>query len=128
MLACDRAGCVEEDVAELRANRKTFKPDPRFTKVIDSIAAGEFGWEDYFQPLVESVMGEVGGDFYLLGNDFPLYLDAQEKVDECYADKARWAKMSIMNTASTGMFSSDRTIRQYAEEIWGIEPQPVPAP
>ena len=49
-------------------------------QVLQSIKEGDFGWEDYFLPLVESVMGDVGGDFYLLANDFPLYLDAQAKV------------------------------------------------
>jgi len=121
-------GHLEHEISSLRATRKDFQPDPRFVKVLQSIKDGDFGWEDYFLPLVESVMGDVGGDFYLLANDFPLYLEAQAKVDVCYADKARWARMSILNTASTGKFSSDRTIREYAEDIWEIGPCPVPAP
>lgn len=51
------------------------QPDPRFEEVLNLIRRGEFGWEHYFQPLVDSVTG--AGDFYLLGNDFGSYLDAQ---------------------------------------------------
>ena len=51
----------------------------------------------------------------------------QAKVDEVYKDKARWTRMSIMSTAGSGKFSSDRTIQQYAEEIWHVEPCQVPA-
>jgi starch phosphorylase len=54
-------------------------------------------------------------------------LHAQAKVDEVYKDKARWTRMSIMSTAGSGKFSSDRTIQQYAEEIWHVKPCHVPA-
>eukprot|EP00951_Prasinocladus_malaysianus_P020928 scaffold172313_cov40-Prasinocladus_malaysianus.AAC.1 len=131
-------GHLEDEVPKLRKERPTFKPDPRFTEVLNMIKDGYFGWEDYLAPLVDSVTGEVGGDFYLLANDFPMYLEAQEKVicadalRTCMTNSqrkmAKWTRMSIMNTASTGKFSSDRTIREYAEEIWGLEPCPVPAP
>src|SRR6202000_1406800 len=66
-----------------------------------------------------------GGDPYLCLADFRAYSDAQARVDAAYRDKARWAKMAIMNTARVGKFSSDRTIHEYAREIWNIPQVPV---
>ena len=67
------------------------------------------------------------GDYFLVGYDFPSYVDAQERVDAAYKDQAKWTKSSILSTARSGAFSSDRTIKQYANEIWGIAPCSVPA-
>lgn len=58
-----------------------------------------------------------GNDFYLLTVDFPAYCAAQEQVDEAYRDQTRWARMSIFSIARSGIFSSDRTILQYAKEV-----------
>ncbi len=66
-----------------------------------------------------------GGDPYLCLADFRAYSDIQHKIDEAYRDKARWAKMAIMNTARVGKFSSDRTIHEYAREIWNLPQVPV---
>lgn len=52
----------------------------------------------------------------------------QARVHEVYKDKARWTRMSIMSTAGSGKFSSDRTIKEYADDIWKVQPCPVPAP
>ena len=57
--------------------------------------------------------------------DYGSYLRCQERVSRFYRDEERWTRMSILNTAHTGKFSSDRTIREYAEEIWGVRPVPV---
>ena len=54
----------------------------------------------------------------------PTDLDAHKRMDEAYLDQRGWTEMSILSTAGMGFFSSDRTIKQYAEEIWGIEPAP----
>lgn len=61
-----------------------------------------------------------------MGYDFPSYVDAQAEVDKHYADQVAWTRSSILSVAGSGKFSSDRTIAQYAAEIWGIKPQPVP--
>ncbi len=115
-------GARADAVAGLRASRHSYQPDPRFNHVVNMIRTGVFGWEDYFAPLVDAISYS---DYYLLANDFPAYLDAQQVVDEKYKDKEAWAKSSILSTAGSGFFSSDRTIREYAEDIWGASPCPV---
>jgi starch phosphorylase len=54
--------------------------------------------------------------------DFRSYIDAQQQVADTYRDKETWDRMSIINSASSGWFSSDRTIRQYVDEIWNVQP------
>lgn len=61
-------------------------------------------------------------DTYLLAADFADYVRAQEEASKGYKDVKGWTRRSILNTARMGKFSSDRTIRQYAEEIWGVKP------
>jgi starch phosphorylase len=98
-----------------------FKPPVEFDAVVEQVRSGaSFGWAEFFQPLCDAVHG--GADYYLLANDFEAYIRAQERVDETYKNQKMWTKMSILSTAGSGKFSSDRTIRQYAEEIWGIKP------
>ena len=94
--------------------------NPVVAAVIDSLRDGSFshGDTEMFLPLVDSLMSPH--DPYLLLRDFESYLDCQKKVDEAYWDQQQWTKMSILNVARMGKFSTDRTIRQYAEEIWGI--------
>ncbi|GAU13425.1 hypothetical protein TSUD_127210 [Trifolium subterraneum] len=123
-------GATADDVPRLRKEREDglFKPDPRFEEAKKFIRSGVFGSYDY-NPLLDSLEGNSGygrGDYFLVGYDFPSYVDAQEKVDEAYRDKKRWLKMSILSTAGSGKFSSDRTIAQYAKEIWNIEECRVP--
>ncbi|KAF3775924.1 Alpha-glucan phosphorylase 2 [Nymphaea thermarum] len=123
-------GAKAEDVAKLRREREDglFKPDPRFEAAKQFIRSGAFGSYDY-GPLLDSLEGNSGygrGDYFLVGHDFPSYVDAQERVDEAYKDRRRWLKMSILSTAGCGKFSSDRTISQYAKEIWNIDHCTVP--
>ncbi|KAL8129927.1 hypothetical protein V2J09_019082 [Rumex salicifolius] len=123
-------GAEADEVPKLRKEREEgkFKPDPRFEEAKQFIRSGVFGSYDY-NPLLDSLEGDSGfgrGDYFLVGYDFPTYMDAQAKVDEAYKDRKRWLKMSIMSTAGSGKFSSDRTITQYAKEIWNIEKCPVP--
>ena len=67
-----------------------------------------------------------GGDPFLVLADFRSYSDCQAKVDAAFRDKAKWARMAILNTARVGKFSSDRTIREYAKDIWKLSPVAVP--
>jgi starch phosphorylase len=64
-------------------------------------------------------------DPFLVLADYQSYVDCQKLVDVAFKDKARWAKMAILNTARMGKFSSDRTISQYASEIWKLDPVKV---
>jgi starch phosphorylase len=64
-------------------------------------------------------------DEYLLCADYQAYIECQEQASEAYRNKENWTRMSILNTARTGYFSSDRAIRQYAEEIWYAQPVQV---
>lgn len=114
-------GVKSDEVKKLRTERRAFLPCKEFTRVVEMIRNGYFGWPDVFAPLCDAVDG-AGGDHYLLANDFPGYLEAQARVDRSYVEPARWARMSILSTAGTGKFSSDRTIKEYAEEIWDIRP------
>jgi starch phosphorylase len=92
--------------------------------VIRSIANGYFSHGDtmIFNDIVSSLLDPAHP--YLLLHDFDSYRQCQEKVARAFADKRGWARKSILNVARMGKFSSDRTIREYAEEIWGIEVKP----
>lgn len=89
-------------------------------EVLASIRNGSFsrGDTEQFKPLVESLLSDH--DPYLLILDFESYLACQKRVNDVFLDQEQWARMSILNVARMGKFSSDRTIRQYAEEIWGV--------
>ena len=114
-------GLETPEIEAARAGRAALEPDARFTTVVDMIRDGHFGWPDYFAPVCDAIT--TGGDFYLHANDFPSYLEAQAEIDATYQDQAKWTKMSILSTANCAKFSSDRTIQQYAEEIWDVHPQ-----
>ena len=97
---------------------------PELKQVLDQIASGLFspGNPALFRPLVDNL---INSDYYLLLADFDAYMDAQADVDRLYMIPDEWARKSILNTAGMGKFSSDRTIGEYARDIWGIEPQNV---
>lgn len=94
--------------------------NPQFEAVFQQLQKGVFVNAKVIQPLLDTIT--VGGDHYLLTVDFPLYLEAQKKVDEAFKDKQKWLKKSIMCTAGMGKFSSDRCVTEYAEQIWKIKP------
>src|SRR5260370_20647039 len=85
--------------------------------VIDLIASGFFSPEEpaLHQPVVQALTKE---DPYLLCADFDAYVACQDAVDAVYRDEERWTRMAIANIAKSGKFSSDRTIREYARDIW----------
>ncbi|WP_072623001.1 glycogen/starch/alpha-glucan family phosphorylase [Spirulina major] len=95
--------------------------DMELQAVIDRIASGYFshGNRDLFKPLVDSLLYN---DQYMLMADFRAYVECQDKVSEAYLDQDRWTRMSILNAARMGKFSSDRTIHEYVTEIWKAKP------
>jgi len=92
--------------------------------VIDLIRSGFFsrGDTELFRPLLDGLLYQ---DPYLLLADFQSYIDCQNKVSEAYRDTDRWTRMSILNTARSGKFSSDRTIREYCSDIWRVKSVPI---
>jgi len=93
--------------------------------VIDWIGSDAFTPQEpgVLAPLRHSLLD--GGDPFLVLADYAAYIDAQDKVSEAYRDKDKWTRMSILNTARVGKFSTDRTISQYAEEVWDLKPVKV---
>lgn len=105
---------------------KTNYVGSRLQKVFNVINDGFFGDVSIIEPIIGSLAN--GGDHYITCFDFYSYIDAQNRVDETYRDYAKWTKMAIEGIANSGKFSSDRTISEYATEIWDIEPHPIPHP
>jgi starch phosphorylase len=114
-----------EQVAALRASgynpRRFYDNNYDLKTAIDRIAEGAFSpeeparYHDITRTLLES-------DYYLLLADYADYIATQHKVDELYRRPSEWARKAILNVSGMGMFSSDRTIREYAEEIWNVKP------
>ncbi|VFQ78492.1 unnamed protein product [Cuscuta campestris] len=117
-------GAKVDEVQTLREKRSALKAPLQFARVVRMVRDGYFGHKDYFKSLCDTL--EDGKDFYLLGNDFASYLEAQGAADRAFVDEEKWTRMSILSTAGSAKFSSDRTIKEYAEETWGIEPCKCP--
>jgi starch phosphorylase len=98
-----------------------YRGNDELRAVIDLIGEGHFarGDRDLFTPLVDSLLK---GDPYRLLADFPSYLKCQAEVSATYADADRWTRMSILNVARMGKFSSDRSVHEYCERIWCVKP------
>lgn len=94
--------------------------DPKLKAVVESLIDGSFGEKDEFKLIYDELM--FRNDEYFLIADFNAYAQAQKEVERRYLDKDYWAKMCLVNIAKSGFFSSDRTIQQYADEIWKIKP------
>jgi starch phosphorylase len=101
-----------------------YRSNDELRGVLDAISSGAFSGGDggLFKPIVESLLGH---DEYLLLADFESYLDCSERAAEAWRDRESWSRMSILNTARCGFFSSDRCIRQYCDEIWQVAPLPI---
>ena len=125
-------GLTADEVA--RRRRAGYNPhaaldaDPELGRVLDVIQSGGLspGKPGLFAPIVRSLLD--GGDTYMLLADFAAYRACQERVAGTYRNPALWTRMSILNVARMGRFSSDRTIREYARGIWGVEAVPVEIP
>ncbi|MBX5484165.1 MAG: glycogen/starch/alpha-glucan phosphorylase [Myxococcaceae bacterium] len=121
-------GLTTEEVAQKKAQgyrgRQVYEADAEIREVLDLIASGFFSPEDksLFHPLIQSLLDE---DRYLVLADFRSYAEVQDRVVRAYLDRDAWNTMAIRNVARVGRFSSDRTIREYAEEIWKVSPVKV---
>jgi len=118
-------GLTAEEVSELKARgyqpRGYYESSPELREALDLIGSGHFsnGDRDLFRPLVDSLLTR---DDYLLLADYQAYLDCQDRVSHAYRDQKHWTRMSILNVARMGQFSSDRSIQQYCSDIWQVKP------
>jgi len=115
---------VEERKRKGYSPRALFEANPSLHAAMVAIASGEFSHGDrqLFEPLVNSLLTT---DEYMLMADYQPYIDCQDRVSEAYLDQDKWTRMSILNVARMGKFSSDRTIRDYCAEIWKTWPVKV---
>ena len=121
-------GATAEEIASLRPryqSRERYEADPDLARALDMIRDGAFSPEApaLFHPIVDSLLD--GGDRYFLLADYAAYVACQERVAQAYVNQAAWIRMAILNVAHMGRFSSDRTVREYAEDIWRIAPLSV---
>ena len=118
-------GLTAEAVENLKArgyrSRDYYEQNRTLREVIDFIASGTLahGDPELFHPMVENLLND---DPFLLFADYQAYIDAQERVSTLWNDPQAWTRMSILNTARMGKFSSDRSIRDYCERVWHIKP------
>ncbi len=116
--------------AEVEALKRNYDPMEFYLEchelksAVELIGSGYFNIseQNIFKPLLDNLMNH---DYYMHFADFGSYANAQRQVEKAYRDKEKWARSSLMNIAGSGKFSSDRTIREYADDIWGISPCPV---
>jgi starch phosphorylase len=118
-------GLTTDEVYERKAQgynpSEVYLADPMLRRVVDSLISGQFSRGDVnlFRPLYDHL---VHSDPYMLMADFASYLETQDKVSHAYRDKDRWTRLSILNAARCGKFSSDRSIKDYCERIWSVRP------
>ena len=96
--------------------------DERLFEAMNQIQSNMYCGSDTSRPIMNAL--QPYNDYYLVTRDFSSYMDALDRVDQAYKDKTGWVKQTILSVARMGKFSSDRTIREYAEQIWDIEPTP----
>ena len=124
-------GQTVEQVAQTWANgyrpREIYERDPELRGAIDLINSGLFAHGDsgLFRPLTDNLLSS---DPFLVCADFHDYAQCQERAARAYGDPEHWSRMSILNVARCGRFSSDRAIREYNEDIWNVRPLPVTSP
>ncbi len=117
-------GLTAENVAEIRRTgynaRARIEQDPTLRSVLDTIAAGTFSPDDHgrFNEMLDRLWNV---DWFLVSADFQAYFQRQREADADYRDATRWAERAILNTTKVGWFSSDRTIKGYAHDVWNVK-------
>ena len=118
-------GLLADEVVKLKENGYNpvdyYEGNRELKKVIDMISSDYFNPDEpgIFQPIIEKLLND---DYYCLLADYQSYVDAQDKVSELYINTNEWTKKAILNVARIAKFSSDRSIKEYAEKIWKVEP------
>jgi len=121
-------GLTAEQVAGQRSSYSPYwhyEHDPEIREALDLIASDHFSRNEpgTFAPILDTLL--KNGDYYMHLADLQPYLDSDRRLVELYADQNAWTRKSIFNIASSGKFSSDRTIAEYASDIWNVKPCPV---
>ena len=117
-------GNTVDDVEKLRHEGYNpwdyYNSNDELKKALDQIKDGFFNDdEELYQPIIDSLLHK--GDYFLVLADYEAYVNKQAKVDELFKDQDEWNRKALLNTARVGKFSSDRTIKDYADEIWDVE-------
>ena len=121
-------GHIADEVRKIRSEgyrpRDYYEANEELRQVLDMIGSGFFSPDhtDLYKPIIDNLLQY---DHYLLLADYASYIACQGRVDALYRDQAEWTRRAILNVAGMGKFSSDRTIREYAEEIWNVRPVEV---
>jgi len=121
-------GLTAEEVQDLKTGGynpgQVYAANAELQEVIDRIGSGFFSPQDpnLFKPLIDSFLWQ---DEYMVLMDYPSYVSCQDRVSRVYRNPEKWTRMSILNAARMGKFSSDRSIREYSEHIWRVEPVPI---
>jgi starch phosphorylase len=122
-------GLTADEVSQLRAKgydpKNQYHSNGQLKEVLDQLEGGFFCPEDpgLFKPITDSLLNK--GDYYLLLADFASYMECQERVSRTYQDSDQWTEKAIINVAHMGKFSSDRSIKEYAEQIWQAQSVPI---
>jgi starch phosphorylase len=117
-------GMTADEAAQLRANgyrpREFVDANPELASTLEQIRRGVFsrGNNDYANQVVDRLMSD--GEPFLVLADFAAYCEAQDRVDALYRQPEEWSRRAVLNTVGMGPFSSDRSVREYAERIWNI--------
>jgi glycogen phosphorylase len=125
---CFLFGMTAQEVSELRAAgydpRQYYHGNDELRGVVDLIAGGHFSHDDrqLFRPLLDELLNH---DEFMLLADYQSYIDCQDRVGRTFGDKKRWTRMSLLNVARIGKFSSDRAVGEYCRNIWHASPSPV---
>jgi starch phosphorylase len=120
-------GMTADEVVRMKATgyraRAWYESNAALRESVDAIDAGFFsaGARDRFHPLVRSLLED---DQYMLLADYQSYVECQQRVADAYRDRGSWIRMSILNAARVGRFSSDRSIRDYCRDIWHVSLPP----
>ena len=117
-------GLLADEVVKLKSNgynpREYYEKNAELKQVVDMIATNFFNPKE-FGLFDDMIRGLMNVDYYCLFADYQSYIDAQDKVSETYLNQDEWTKKSVLNVARVAKFSSDRSVKEYAEKIWKVK-------
>jgi starch phosphorylase len=120
-------GLRVKDIDDARKQRfsASYVLDPKLDEALKAIESGMFGNPAEYQPFTESVRNH---DNYLIASDFDSYVKTHQKIEADWRNREQWGRRSLLTSIRMGKFSSDRSIIEYSNNIWGLRPCVVPTP